>query len=168
MTGRDIVKAIVKYNLLDKSISSPSSSNILEFCDYLPSDDAIIYQILDNGTARIILTENFDKYILQVDNFKYSTIDELKSLDSYNRYNEVISDYNQYICTFTQWLKTCVDPSMLLRPIVDYFASDSNLSKNCSTFNKLMSYLEAKSVDEACMLSAEAAWTQYMRECRKF
>lgn len=167
MTGRDVVKFIVDNNLFDKScISETSDRSVIRFLDYLSNDDTVRYALMDDGRERISLKDSSDTYLIKSNSVYDYNMSSLKQLDSYVSEESVISQYNSYSTTFKQWLNSLDDETSTMYRIVEYANADSNFSRNCGTFNKLMSYLESKEADISVIRSAEIAWTQYMRECR--
>lgn len=167
MTGRDIVKFILANNLLDKSCISTSGDRVvIRFLDYLVNDDEIIYALTEEGKERIALRDVSDNYLIKSNNVHDYKMAGLKQLDNNVVEDKTISKYNVYLDTFKSWLNT-VEPGSIIYDVVKYSEIDSNFSRNCTTYNKMMSYLEGKEVSYDIIRSADLAWTQYMRECRE-
>lgn len=163
MTGRDIIKFILENNLLDKSCTSTANDRmILKFIDYLSNDEQTIYICYEDGRCRRILNDMSNLIMIDQVNVQDLSYPNLKIVDS------LIADESvpTFSMTFRQWLKTLDSGSSITHYIVDYADEDSNFGNNCKTFNKMISYLEGKEVDKNVLLSAEVAWTQYLRECR--
>lgn len=161
MKGRDIVKFIVSNDLLDKSCSSE-----IRFEDYLANDDEIDYVLLDDCRTRISLKDSSDTYLIRSGNIVSVHMNGLKQLDSFIEEDPVIDKYNRYSDTFKSWLGSINDSRSIMKRIADYANNDSNFSRNCSTYNKMMSYLEGKGASVEVLQSADIAWGQYMRQCR--
>ena len=168
MTGRDIIKFILRNNLLDKQFaSSISTAPILRSIDYLPNDEEMKYSLYEDGRYRVSITDCLDNYILIDSKLSLSKMNDLKIIDTFVPSDDTLNRYNQYTDTFRQWLYGLTDQGSITHLIVDYANFDSNFGRNCSSYNKMMSYLESKDVDDDIILSAGVAWNQYMRECRK-
>lgn len=166
MTGRDIVKTILYNNLLDKDCTADSDS--IRFCEFLPDDTTLEYcmteseyliqhvQFIDGGEIRETLDSG------SIDNVSLVNISRL---DSIGQMNPVLEPYSQYSMTFYMWIKS-IGHASIFDPLLEYIASDPNFSRNCRTFNQMMSYLEANEVDVNLLSIAKLAWVQYVRECR--
>lgn len=167
MTGRDIVKFIVVNNLLDKNCISESADDVvIRFLDYLSNDDAVRYVLNSEGRIRVSLSDPSNTYLLKNSYVDDYNINGLKQLDS-SVPDDAFPEYNTYSNTFVSWMKSLVDEDSITHRIVEYASIDTNFVKYCTTYNRMMSYLEGKEVDSTIIKSAEISWTQYMRECRE-
>lgn len=163
MTGRDVVKFIVKNNLLDKSLSPDL---ILKFEDYLPNDEGLQFSCYSDGRYRVGLSDGSDVYLIDSGKLSDISMNGLKALDACIPENPILDPYNTYSCTFKQWLNNLYDEQSIMYLILQYGNEDSNFWRYCTTYNKAVSYLESKDVSPNLFRSLEIAWTQYMRECR--
>lgn len=168
MTGRDIIKFIIHNKLVDKECVKPGEDvNILEFIDYLQSDDIVHYYLSEVGESTVIhySFEDASPSIVSQCYVDDIYMNSVKTVDSFQS-DDLLDIYNEYDETFRQWMKTLGVDNSITSLILNYAESDANLSNNCRSLNKLVSYLEGKGVDREVIQSAEIAWRQYMRECR--
>ncbi len=165
MTGRDIIKFIVANNLLDKQCVSDNF--LVKFVDNMQDDEEIGYVLLDSGRERVYVRDSSDTYVLRQRYISDVTMSGIKQVDTCIPEDDILSPYNTYSETFRSWLSNSESSGPVISIIKDYADSDSNFSRNCGTYNKMISYLEGKEVSKEVIESADVAWLQYMRECRE-
>lgn len=163
MNGRDVIKFILRNSLLDKSIMLSEGSIVA--IDHLPTDEEFRYVLQQDGKYKVALQSGSDLYLLENQLVSDISLDHLETLDKI--VSTEPSNNISYKMSFSDWINSISDEGSALHAVVEYNSYDPQFSANCTSFNQLITYLENQNVSEDVLQSAETAWIQYLRECRK-